>query len=150
MIDEGRGNVNFARTDGATPILIACENNCDYELIELMVNAGGSLNQIQRNGWSCLMMAVGQVASPTLVGRLLYWGANPTIRERIGGRSALDYARLNFDRDCERLIEKARLFMALLGPKRCCNNNNNTSLTRLLPLELMRRNLCLMLFTVCL
>ncbi|KAH9249862.1 hypothetical protein BASA81_012353 [Batrachochytrium salamandrivorans] len=143
----GGGEVNKSRLDGNTAMQVACENNCAVELVDLLVAAGGNLNRIGFDGQTCLIAATIRLAAPKLVGRILYYGADPSVTHIRAGKKAIDFAKTNLDVDAVRLIEKANLFVSLLSPRQKGGQRSN-SLIVSFPLELMRKNLCSMLFSV--
>lgn len=145
MLGLGRGEVNRSRSDGSTAMHVACENNCAVDLVELLVAAGGDLNRTGFDGQTCLISAAIRVAAPSLVGRILYYGADPSATHIRTGKKAVDFAKTNLDVDAVRLIEKTTLFVSLLSPRRKGGQRSN-SLLLCFPLELMRKNLCSMLF----
>jgi len=94
LLDEG-GDINersrWRQTMGATPIMIALENNPDVEMIELLIERGAKLGARDGQGRSVLMYAMKRQQDQGVTERLIKAGAKVQARDA-SGQSVLMYA----------------------------------------------------------
>lgn len=81
MLAEGV-DVNVARADGATALLLAAHWDAQ-DLVDLLLRAGAKVNAAEEQGTTPLALAC-ENASPTMVAKLLASGANPNLSQTNG------------------------------------------------------------------
>jgi ankyrin repeat protein len=106
-------NVNIARTDGATPLLLASHWD-DLDLVDRLLRAGASVNAAENHGVTPLALAC-ENASPSVVARLLKAGANPNLVEPSGLAPLMRAARSGHRGIVDALIGKGANVNAAIG-----------------------------------
>ena len=96
----GQARVNKTNDDGQTPVSLAARAG-NLAMVKLLLSAGGNVN-IERNGRSLLMQVVGN--NDLLMAQVLIDAGADVNYISPQGKTALDVARSNNNRDLEMLL----------------------------------------------
>ena len=86
--------MNAKDGNGATPLLLAAQANCNPDVIRVLAKAGADLNAKDADGVTALMYAASLESAPILVPALLKKSANAKVADK-SGKKAVDYAKQN-------------------------------------------------------
>ena len=112
MLLNAKANPNIQQTaDGATALILACQNNYKNRGIEdtcflntFLLEAGANTNIKQNDGYTALMTLCENKRNTHYAEELLRYGADPTLKN-ISGKTALDIAREKNHTDMVNLLE---------------------------------------------
>ncbi|GHU35280.1 hypothetical protein AGMMS50256_30200 [Betaproteobacteria bacterium] len=86
--------INTRSKTGLTPLMGAANGGANPEVIALLLKAGAEINAADNDGFTPLIWAAFS-ATPEVVSTLLDAGADARARERLHGKTVLDYATAN-------------------------------------------------------
>ena len=106
LLLDNQGDINFASTNGTTPLIAAAQSSNlsqAYDKVKLLVNRGADLNKVNNRKESALMLATG-MGNEKVVKWLIDKGADTQLKNG-AGESVMSYSNRRGDPSINGLLE---------------------------------------------